>query len=96
MHPNNILALKHFIEFYGPSKSEYEDFKRSTRKQEDDKMRYINMVLEYWFENREKLKNRSQLHFILLIQEDKKKEVDLLKHYYKTYKPKKYKEENLE
>jgi hypothetical protein len=54
---------------------------------EDNKMKYIQMILEYWFVLREKLKSRSTLHYIILIEEERKIECDKLKAYLKKYKP---------
>lgn len=67
MTPKTFYLLKRFIKFYGPSETEFKAYLRETRKNEDDKMKYITMVLDYWFVEREKLKSRSRLHYHLLI-----------------------------
>jgi hypothetical protein len=42
------------------------------------------------------MKKRSQLHYCLLIEEERKKDVEKIKQYFKKYKPQKLKEEELE
>ena len=55
-------------------------------------MEYINTITEYWFEKREKLKQRSLLHRLLLEKQEKQKERDQLLAYLKKFKPAKFKE----
>lgn len=50
-------------------------------------MKYIQMILEYWFVLRERLKARSILHQTILVEEERKVESDKLKAYLKKYKP---------
>mmetsp|Transcript_35845 Transcript_35845/g.26628 ORF Transcript_35845/g.26628 Transcript_35845/m.26628 type:complete len:247 (-) Transcript_35845:35-775(-) len=86
--PRQIKLFKKFIDFYGPRKQEYEDFKRTNKVVEDAKMDYINMILEYWFVQRQKLKARSLLHEMLLLAEERSFDIKVIQNYFKKYKPK--------
>ena len=63
-----FLAIKRFRQYYGPSKEEEEEFRRQNRNKNTAcvELDYINTIMEYWFEKREKLKERSSLHRLLL------------------------------
>jgi len=82
------MDLKTFIDFYGPHKAEFDDYKRTNKVADDDKMRYINMVLEYWFDLRYKLKARSILHEMLLLSDERSMDIKVIQNFFKKYKPK--------
>ncbi len=89
-------AIKYYKSFYGPSTEEYDEFRRINKGKFVDLMPYILNILDYWFVQREKLKERSFLHKLVLEREEQKQQFERLKKYMKKYKPNKLKEEGIE
>ena len=56
------------INFYGPKENEFKEhcILKSVKPDSMPKMNYVKYVIEYW-NSREKLKNRSLLHYAILI-----------------------------
>ena len=91
LKPYIFRELKFFINKYGPKPVEIENYYRKLRIKEDIKVDFIIGLRTYWYENREKMKQRSQLHYYILLEKDRKTEIALLITYFKKYKASIYK-----
>lgn len=91
-----MQLCRQFKRFYGPNEDEIRDYLRENKIKEDIKLDYINLIIDYYFVQRQKLKDRSTLHRLLLLKEETQDEIDILKKYLKKFKPLKLKEEGFE
>lgn len=73
------------MDFYGPSESEFEDYIRKGNIKNDIKIDFIKNIIEYWFDKRERLKKRSNMHFNILLKEERKKDRKKIKAYLKKF-----------
>jgi hypothetical protein len=49
INPVSFNHLKWALTFYGPNDREFETYLRQNKIKEDDKMKYLRVVLDYWF-----------------------------------------------
>jgi hypothetical protein len=54
--PLTLRRFKHFHNFYGPNQVRYKEYLQLEKLVADQRMQYIEMIIEYWFDQREKLK----------------------------------------
>lgn len=50
MAPERFKIIREFLRFYGPNEKEYQKYMREGKVQNDDKMRYLQLIMEYWFQ----------------------------------------------
>jgi hypothetical protein len=58
-------------------------------------MKYLQNIMEYWFVFRENLKQRSNLHKHILLEEEREHEIKTIKAYFTKFNPSKLKAEGL-
>lgn len=58
------------MRFYGPNDLQFKQYLEEVKKPSDVRMTYLKMLLEYWFEHRQKLKKRSKIHKMILKREE--------------------------
>lgn len=75
----NLVECKRFIDFYGPGSVEFHDYLIVNKIKEDAKMKWLNDLLHFYFVDREKFKEKSELHRMLLIKEEIKETVNKYK-----------------
>jgi hypothetical protein len=81
--------FKRFHEFYGPNPAQYKEYLLLTKQKHDPRYEFVKKNIEFWFQDREGLKARSNIHKLLLEQEERKGETRKIVKFLKKFKPEK-------
>jgi len=81
-----MLALQRFIRFYGPSPSEYAEYVKQEKKKQDPKTEFILGLLDYYFVQRESLKQKSTIHEMILVKREREPTIKKLREIYRLRK----------
>ena len=86
--------FRRFHEFYGPNPAQYKEYLLMTKQKEDPSYEFVRKNIEFWFKDREGLKGRSNLHKLLLEQEERKGDTRKIVKFLKKFKPEKIPKES--
>jgi hypothetical protein len=81
--------FKRFHDFYGPNPAQYKEYLLVTKQMEDPRYEFVKKNIEFWFNHRESMKAKSNLHKMLLEQEERRGETRKIVKFLKKYKPEK-------